>query len=112
MFENHRIAGDLQFGSKITSIARLDMRDNSDTPLPFLIYGNISYGKRNKEKRVHTETLEMLILKTLERNAKPMHGYGIARYIKQISNDVLRAEKGSLYRRSQRLALKGWVKSE
>jgi hypothetical protein len=31
----------------------------------------------------------MLILKTIERNAGPMHGYGIARYIKQISNDVL-----------------------
>ena len=37
-------------------------------------------------------TLEMLILKTIDRNAGPMHGYGIARYIKQISNDVLKVE--------------------
>ena len=34
-------------------------------------------------------TLEMLILKTIKRNAGPMRGYGIARYIKQISNDAL-----------------------
>jgi hypothetical protein len=54
----------------------------------------------------------MLIPKTLERNAEPMHGYAVARYIKQISNDVLRVEEGSLYPALQRLALKGWVKSE
>src|SRR5262247_2813853 len=57
-------------------------------------------------------TLEMLILKTLERNAGPMHGYGIARYIKQISKDVLQVEEGSLYPALQRLAIKGWVKAE
>src|SRR5215510_163580 len=57
-------------------------------------------------------TLEMLILKSLERNADPMHGYGIALYIKQLSQDVLRVEEGSLYPALQRLALKGWVKAE
>jgi PadR family transcriptional regulator, regulatory protein PadR len=57
-------------------------------------------------------TLEMLILKTMERNAEPMHGYGIARYIKQISGDVLQVEEGSLYPALQRLAIKGWVKAE
>ena len=50
-------------------------------------------------------TLEMLILKTLERNAGPMHGYGIALYLKQISQDVLRVEEGSLYPALQRLAI-------
>jgi transcriptional regulator len=54
----------------------------------------------------------MLILKTLERNDEPMHGYGVARYIKQISGDVLQVEEGSLYPALQRLALKGLVKSE
>ena len=54
-------------------------------------------------------TLEMLILKTLERNAEPMHGYGIALYIKQISRDVLRVEEGSLYPALQRLAVKGLI---
>jgi PadR family transcriptional regulator, regulatory protein PadR len=41
-----------------------------------------------------------------------MHGYGIARQIKQISNDVLQVEEGSLYPALQRLAIKGWVKAE
>jgi PadR family transcriptional regulator, regulatory protein PadR len=41
-------------------------------------------------------TLKMLILKTPERNAGPMHGYGIARRINQISGDVLQVEEGSL----------------
>jgi PadR family transcriptional regulator len=57
-------------------------------------------------------TLEMLILKTIERNEGTMHGYGIARYIKQTSNDVLQVEEGSLYPALQRLAIKGWVKAE
>jgi PadR family transcriptional regulator PadR len=85
----------------------LDRRGNPAYPLPYLIYG-----KGHKENRVIAGDVELLILKTLERNAEPMHGYAIARYIKQISNDVLRVEEGSLYPALQRLALKGWVKSE
>ncbi len=57
-------------------------------------------------------TLEMLILKSLERNAEPMHGYGIALYLRQISQEVLQVEEGSLYPALQRLAIKGWVKAE
>src|SRR5262245_60014959 len=57
-------------------------------------------------------TLEMLILKSLERTAEPMHGYAIALYLKQISQDVLRVEEGSLYPALQRRAIKGWVKAE
>src|SRR5262245_46048672 len=57
-------------------------------------------------------TLEMMILKSLERNAEPMHGYGISVYLRQISNDVLQVEEGSLYPALQRLAVKGWVKAE
>jgi PadR family transcriptional regulator len=56
--------------------------------------------------------LEMLILKSLERNADPMHGYRIALYLKQVSKDVLQVEEGSLYPALQRLAIKGWVKAE
>ena len=37
-------------------------------------------------------TLEMLILKSLERNVEPMHGYGIALYLRQISKAVLQVE--------------------
>jgi transcriptional regulator len=57
-------------------------------------------------------TLEMLILRSLERRGEPMHGYGIAQFIRSISNDVLRVEEGSLYPALQRLLLKGWVKAE
>jgi PadR family transcriptional regulator, regulatory protein PadR len=46
-------------------------------------------GSDAKKTELVPGTLEMLILKTIERNAGPMHGYGIARYIKQTSNDVL-----------------------
>jgi transcriptional regulator len=56
-------------------------------------------------------TLEMLILRSLEREGE-MHGYGIAHFIKNISNDVLRVEEGSLYPALQRLLVKGWVKAE
>jgi PadR family transcriptional regulator PadR len=53
----------------------------------------------------------MLILKTLARLG-PMHGYGIAEYIQQISEDVLTVEEGSLYPALQRMLVKGWVQAE
>jgi PadR family transcriptional regulator, regulatory protein PadR len=53
-------------------------------------------------------TLYMLILKTVARIG-PMHGYGIAQYIQQISEDVLRVEEGSLYPALQRMLIKGWL---
>jgi len=66
----------------------------------------------SKKSEMLPGTLEMLILKTLDRNAEPMHGYGIAQYIKQISNELLQVEEGSLYPALQRLMVKGWVKTE
>src|SRR6185295_16179923 len=68
--------------------------------------------KSHQKTEMLPGTLEMLILRTLERNAEPMHGYGIAFFIKRTSNDVLQVEEGSLYPALQRLALKGWVKAE
>src|SRR5213078_3572925 len=56
-------------------------------------------------------TLYMLILKTLAR-VGPMHGYGIADHIQQISDDVLTVEEGSLYPALQRMLVKGWVEAE
>ncbi|HEY6332138.1 MAG TPA: PadR family transcriptional regulator [Blastocatellia bacterium] len=66
----------------------------------------------NKRQDLLPGTLDMLILKTLERNSEPMHGYGIAQYIKQVSHEVLRVEEGSLYPALQRLMIKGWVRTE
>jgi transcriptional regulator len=56
-------------------------------------------------------TLYMLVLKTLARLGS-MHGYGIAQYIQQTSDDVLQVEEGSLYPALQRMLLKGWVAAE
>jgi PadR family transcriptional regulator, regulatory protein PadR len=68
--------------------------------------------KLDRKKELLPGTLEMLILKSLYRNTEPMHGYGIALYIKQISHDVLRVEEGSLYPALQRLAIKGLISGE
>lgn len=53
----------------------------------------------------------MLILKTLARLG-PMHGYGIAEHIQQISDEILTVEEGSLYPALQRMLVKGWVDAE
>jgi PadR family transcriptional regulator PadR len=55
-------------------------------------------------------TLYMLILRTLA--AGPLHGYAIARRIKQCSADVLDVEEGSLYPSLNRMLLKGWLRAE
>ena len=68
--------------------------------------------KTPKKTEMVPGTLDMLILKTLERNREPMHGYGIAQYLRRTTDDVLRVEEGSLYPALQRLAINGWVKAE
>jgi transcriptional regulator len=55
-------------------------------------------------------TLEVMVLKTLSWG--PMHGYGIGRWIEQLSGDRLRIEEGSLYPALYRLERKGWIDSE
>jgi transcriptional regulator len=55
-------------------------------------------------------TLDMLILKTVSH--RPMHGYGIALRIQQVSGEVLRVEEGSLYPALYRLEQQGWIRSE
>ena len=51
--------------------------------------------------------LSMLILRVLR--AGPLHGYAIAQRIRQLSDDVLGAEEGSLYPALQRILVEGWV---
>lgn len=65
----------------------------------------------NSRSEIPPGTLYMLILKTLARLG-PMHGYGIAQYIQQVSDDVLQVEEGSLYPALQRMLVKGWVEAE
>lgn len=55
-------------------------------------------------------TLDMMILKALSRGS--MHGYSIAEFIEQGSDDVLRVEEGALYPALHRLELRGLVTAE
>jgi transcriptional regulator len=56
------------------------------------------------------DTLDMLVLKTLQKG--PMHGYGIAEFIEERSEDVLRVEEGALYPALHRLELRGLLAAE
>ena len=56
-------------------------------------------------------TLDLMVLKTLA-VLGPLHGYGIARRLEQISNDLLRLNEGTVYTALLRLQQKGWIGSE
>ena len=55
-------------------------------------------------------TLDVLILKTLALG--PMHGWGVAQRIQQVSKNVLQIGQGSLYPALYRLEYKGWIQSD
>lgn len=55
-------------------------------------------------------TLDLLLLKTL--SLQPMHGFGIARRVEQISRGVFKVNPGSLLTALQRLERNGWIDSE
>src|ERR1700694_2597148 len=56
-------------------------------------------------------TLDLMVLKTLEAMG-PLHGYGIAQRIQQISKDLLKLNQGTLYPALLRLEQRGWVRSK
>ena len=53
-------------------------------------------------------TLDLLVLKTLD-SVGPMHGFGIAVRIQQVSNDLLQLNQGTLYPALLRLQERGWI---
>lgn len=55
-------------------------------------------------------TLDLLILQTL--SCGPMHGWGVAQRIQQVSKDALQIGQGSLYPALYRLEYKGWIRSD
>ena len=65
---------------------------------------------KNENGELIQGTLEMLILKALIRG--PMHGYGVAEWIHQTSQQVLKVEEGALYPALHRLELRGVLKAE
>ena len=56
-------------------------------------------------------TLDLLVLKTLD-TMGPMHGFGIALRIQQVSEDLLRLNQGTLYPALLRLEQRGWITSK
>jgi PadR family transcriptional regulator, regulatory protein PadR len=56
-------------------------------------------------------TLDLLVLKTLD-SMGPMHGFGIALRIQQISQDLLQLNQGTLYPALLRLEQRGWIASK
>ena len=55
-------------------------------------------------------TLDLMVLKTLDAMG-PMHGYGIARRIEQLSEEALQVNQGTIYLCLVRLVQKGWITS-
>ena len=56
-------------------------------------------------------TLDLMVLKTLE-SMGPLHGYGIARRIEQVSANTLSLNQGTIYPALLRLQQRGWVEAE
>jgi PadR family transcriptional regulator, regulatory protein PadR len=70
------------------------------------------YKRRNMsdETDVLQGTLDLLILRTIA--LEPMHGWAIAQRIKQLSDDILQVQQGSLYPALQRLEKQGWITAD
>jgi PadR family transcriptional regulator PadR len=76
------------------------------------------YVEQQQERRVGGNkadvlqgTLDLMVLKTLD-SMGPLHGYGIARRIEQVSGETIQLNQGTIYPALLRLEQKGWIKSE
>jgi len=67
-------------------------------------------GQPEGKSEVLQGTLDLMILKTLQALG-PLHGFGIARRIEQVSEDVLRLNEGTVYTSLLRLQQNGWISS-
>jgi PadR family transcriptional regulator, regulatory protein PadR len=76
--------------------------------LPSTADGNAMLAKKAPD--LLPGTLDLLILRALVR--EPMHGYGIAQFLKSVSRNVLEVGESSLYPALQRLLLEGYVRAE
>ena len=66
--------------------------------------------KGNERSEVLQGTLDLMILKALQALG-PLHGYGIARRIEQVSEQVLQLNEGTVYTSLLRLQQQGWISS-
>src|SRR3984893_9888037 len=66
--------------------------------------------KNSEHRDLFPGALEIMILQSLR--LRPMHGYALVKHIKQVSDDLLQVEEGSLYPALQRMLREGWLESE
>jgi transcriptional regulator len=66
--------------------------------------------KNPQHRDLFPGALEIMILQSLR--LRPMHGYALVKHIKEISEDLLQVEEGSLYPALQRMLKEGWLKAE
>jgi PadR family transcriptional regulator, regulatory protein PadR len=66
--------------------------------------------KNPQHRDLFPGALEIMILQSLR--LKPMHGYALVKHIKQVSDDQLQVEEGSLYPALQRMLKAGWLKAQ
>ncbi len=66
--------------------------------------------KNPDQRDLFPGALEIMLLQSLR--YQPMHGYALAKHIKQVSDDLLQVEEGSLYPALQRMLREGWLEAE
>jgi PadR family transcriptional regulator, regulatory protein PadR len=66
--------------------------------------------KNSENRDLFSGALELMVLHSLR--WKPMHGYALVKHIKQVSDNLLQVEEGSLYPALQRMLREGWLESE
>jgi len=89
-------------------------KGSSSHKIPILRIGILLYSlimaKNPQHRDLFPGALEIMILQSLR--LRPMHGYGLVKHIKEISEDMLQVEEGSLYPALQRMLKEGWLKAE
>src|SRR5215471_5759263 len=71
----------------------------------------VAQERQGDKTEVLQGTLDLMVLKTLEALG-PLHGYGIARRLEQVSDEALRMNQGTLYPALLRLEQRGWIRSK
>jgi PadR family transcriptional regulator PadR len=79
--------------------------------LPFSPVDRLKERMPTSKSEVLQGTLDLLVLKTLD-SMGPMHGFGIALRIQQVSEDLLQLNQGTLYPGLLRLEQRGWIASK
>jgi len=79
-----------------------------------MMYSPVGYQHgtlKHMKNEILPGTLSLMVLKTLN-TLGPLHGYGIARRIEQISGDVVQLNQGTIYPALLQLEQMGWIKSK